>query len=278
MVESYCDESGINAGSPVCIVAGFFGGSNQWRAFEDRWTDILRRVGLEEFHARDFWARDQDGGMVGTYRGWSQEKARSFLDELVDVGTSVKIHPVSCAVVAADWGKVPEEQRRYVTGAKFRRSTQKYASTGAPTQPYFLCFQWCVHNAAKYCKRHLEIDFYFDLNKQLDTHAKAVWAQMKGDMRSPVNARLGELRFPTSSERAGLQLADLFAYLSQRYARKKLENWSEEPSGLLRRLLRNAIASDDFPFLGEKAFADWNSTFPEYLRRNLGRTTTEDLT
>jgi hypothetical protein len=278
MVESYCDESGINAGSPVCIVAGFFGGSNQWRSFEERWTDILRRVGLEEFHARDFWARDQDGGLVGTYRGWSQEKARSFLDELVDVGTSVKIYPVSCAVVAADWEKVPEEQRRYVTGAKFRRSTQKHASTGAPTQPYFLCFQWCVHNAAKYCRPHLKIDFFFDLNKQLDTHAKAVWAQMKDDTRSPVNARLGELRFPTSSERAGLQLADLLAYLAQRYARRKLENWSEEPSGLLRRLLRNAIASDDFPFLSEKAFAEWNSTFPEYLRRNLSQTTTENLT
>jgi hypothetical protein len=31
-------------------------------------------------------------------------------------------------------------------------------------------------------------------------------------------------------------------------------------------------------FLGEKAFAEWNGTFPEYLRRNLGQTTTENFT
>lgn len=148
MVESYCDESGINAESPVCIIAGFFGGSNQWRSFEAGWNGILERVGLDEFHARDFWARDQDGGMVGKYRGWPPEKASKFLDELVDVGTSVKIHPVSCVVVAADWEKVPEDQRRFVTGAKFRRSTQKYASTGAPTQPYFLCFQGCAEKGS----------------------------------------------------------------------------------------------------------------------------------
>ena len=144
------------------------------------------------------------------------------------------------------------------------------------------CFPGVVRadNAAKYWQTSSkDQDFFFDLNKQLDTQREgAVWAQMKDDTRSPVNARLGELRFPTSSERAGLQLADLFAYLAQRYARRKLENWSEEPSGLLRRLLRNAIASDDFPFLSEKAFAEWNSTFPEYLRRNLSQTTTENLT
>jgi hypothetical protein len=266
MVESYCDESGINAGSPVCIVAGFFGGANQWRSFEKGWHDILERVELDEFHARDFWARDRDGGMVGKYRGWTPEKASRFLDELVDVGTSVEIHPVSCTVVAADWEKVPEEQRRFATSAKFRRSTQKLASTGAPTQPYFLCFQWCVHNASKYCRPDLKIDFFFDLNKKFDAHAMAVWDQMKGDTRSRVNDRLGELSFPTSSERAGLQLADLFAYLAQRYAKRKLANWNEEPSGLLRRLLRNAIASDDFPFLSERAFGEWNTTFPDYLR------------
>jgi hypothetical protein len=128
-------------------VAGFFGGANQWKTLERRWTEVLSRVGLQEFHAKDFWARSDAGQMVGQYRGWSSDKASKFLDDLVDVGTSVRVYPVSCAVIVADWENLPEERRRYVTAARFRRSNQNRASTGAPTQPYFLCFQWCVHSA-----------------------------------------------------------------------------------------------------------------------------------
>jgi hypothetical protein len=130
MGESYWDESGINARSPICIVAGFFGGANQWKTLERRWTEVLSRVGLQEFHAKDFWARSDAGQMVGQYRGWSSDKASKFLDDLVDVGTSVRVYLLSCAVIVADWENLPEEQRRYVTlgqdlGARIKSERQQ---------------------------------------------------------------------------------------------------------------------------------------------------------
>jgi hypothetical protein len=57
-------------------------------------------------------------------------------------------------------------------------------------------------------------------------------------------------------------LADLFAYLALRHAGRKLQNWEEQPSGMLRRLLQNAIAADDFPVLGRKAFDAFEKAGP----------------
>src|SRR6185437_8468888 len=57
MVEAYMDESGIHDGAHVCVIAGYYGGKNQWRSFEQRWRKILKDTNtpaLKEFHAIEF--------------------------------------------------------------------------------------------------------------------------------------------------------------------------------------------------------------------------------
>jgi hypothetical protein len=267
MVKSYWDESGINSDSAVCLIAGYFGGINQWRSFEKRWQRIIDREKLPEFHAKRFWARD-NGNRVGDYANWDEQRARKFLDDLVDVAIGVDIHPVAMTVVRRDWDTLPEHQRRYITGARYNRATHREATSGSPSQPYFWCFQTCIDAAAKHCRKPLKLHCAFDFNKQLCGHAAVLWQTMKNDPNLPYRHQLGDLMVPRSEETPGLQLADLFAYRSKRYAEKKIKN-SQEPVGdLLTKLLSRAISSNEFLLANRKYFENLRGVIPEYLRGN----------
>jgi hypothetical protein len=132
-------------------MAGYFGGANQWREFNKRWNEILHRESIREFHAKKFWRLNQHGRHTGPYKNWADKRADQFLSDLVSVSGDVKIHPVCCAVSQVEWEKLTLNQQKYFTGAHFHKVTHKQRGTGAPTKPYFWCFQHCVFNAAKYC-------------------------------------------------------------------------------------------------------------------------------
>ena len=263
-VKAYCDESGINPESPVCVIAGYFGGNNQWREFDRAWKHILDREGVEEFHAKQFWAR---GKKVGPYKEWSDDRAKRFLDDLVAVAISVRIHPVAPTVVKRDWEKLPEHQKRWFTRAKFHRITHKPASTGAPSQPYFLCFQHCVDAAAQQLNsKRLKLHCVFDLNETLAGYAQHVWASLKEDKRAPYVDQLGDLVLSDSKDAPGLQLADLFAFRTRRYAEKKLADPNTPPGELLGKLLTRAIDPRHFVMFTDDTFEKLKTQMPEYLR------------
>ena len=58
VLEAYLDESGIHGSAPWCLIAGFVASSRQWAWFENRWA---KRTTEAEFHAKEFFARDQAG-------------------------------------------------------------------------------------------------------------------------------------------------------------------------------------------------------------------------
>src|ERR1700675_2985295 len=178
MLKSYWDESGTHAGSPVCVMTGYFGGTNQWRIFENRWNAVLSREQIEEFHASEFWARNPLGQRVGKYKEWNDARAERFLGDLIDAAPSVTIYPVCCALGTTNWDKYSDDERKYFTGAIYRKSTRKPRSTGAPNKPIFVCFQFCVYNAAKYCKAHLKLQAAFDHHEQNSGYALTLWSQM----------------------------------------------------------------------------------------------------
>jgi hypothetical protein len=59
MLHAYLDESGIHDGAAVCVIAGYFGGSGQWRNVEADWRDMLAdfNIPMEEFHAKDIFPK-----------------------------------------------------------------------------------------------------------------------------------------------------------------------------------------------------------------------------
>jgi len=140
-LEAYMDDSGSHDGAPVSVIAGYFGGHRRWMEFEDRWRPVLERYGVSEFHAKPFWDRDKEGTRTsGEYKGWSNDRAESFLDELLRIiESSERIFPFACAVENEQWEKQTEENRLLFSGGK-------------PSKSVFLAFQRCVVSVADYCK------------------------------------------------------------------------------------------------------------------------------
>jgi hypothetical protein len=219
MLHAYIDEAGIHEGAKICCVAGYFGGVNQWKRFERQWKRIIDREGIEEFHAKQFWGKDKNGNRVGPYKRWDDRRAAKFQNDLVEVIRGCRIFPFSAAVVTDDWKVLPEDERRWLTGAFLQGG--KYKTTGAPNKPYYLPFGFCIQTAARYCKPGLRIDYSFDLNNAYRGYSTTYYAYMK--QWNIYREYLGEIAFPTSKDALPLQAADLLAFHSCRYSVKALK-------------------------------------------------------
>jgi hypothetical protein len=68
VLRAYLDASGQLA-DPVVVVAGFLGWPAQFEWFEQQWLPLLQELGLDHFHATEFWARRSR-----PYRDWSEAK------------------------------------------------------------------------------------------------------------------------------------------------------------------------------------------------------------
>jgi hypothetical protein len=251
VIQAYFDESGIHGGgttpenppSPVCVVAGYFGGSGSLRKLGQRWSAVVGRYNVPEFHAKEFWGFTKDGERVGPYRGWSSTKARVFLDELVSIiEKHYRVHPVASAVVVQSFNKLPYNKRRFLTGAQLVNG--KFKSSGCPSKPYFLPFQVALLDAADHAPIGGKANFFLDLNKNFKGYALDVFGLIK-KQEIKIAPRLGEIGFPTGLEAPQLQAADLLCYESFQYALKRKDNPNEKHTPLLKRLLTNRVSQAD---------------------------------
>jgi hypothetical protein len=251
VLEAYFDESGIQGGdgtsqnppSPVCVVAGYFGGYGWLKKLGKRWSSVLRRYNIPEFHAKEFWGFTKDGGRIGPYKGWSDSKADVFLNELVSIiENHYKVHPVASAVVVGSFNALAYNKRRFLTGGQLVNG--RFNSSGCPGKPYFLPFQVALLDAADYAPVGGKVNFFFDLNKNFKGYALDVYALIKQQGVRTAD-RLGEIVFPTGLEAVQLQAADLLCYESFRYALKRKDNPTEKHTPLLSRLLKNRVNQAD---------------------------------
>lgn len=238
MIQAYMDETGIHEGAPVCAICGYFGGPGQWKKLGSRWASIIKRYGVPEFHAYEFWAFTPKAERVGPYKGWSKSKADNFLEELVSTIEEYKVHAVSSCVVLESFNKLSHNQRRFLTGAEIVNG--KFKGTGCPSKPYYLPFQCCITDTADYAPIGGKAHFFFDLNKQFKGYALDVYALLKKqDIK--VKDRLGNIEFRPSLDIPQLQAADLLCYQTYQYALKRLANPAEKTNPLLQRLLKDIM-------------------------------------
>jgi len=83
---------------PRYVYCWLLGGVNQWKKFEREWEPILRRYGVDEFHAKVFWGRDRERNRLGPYKGWSDKKRHDFIDELLGSNRKVQTYPFAYGV------------------------------------------------------------------------------------------------------------------------------------------------------------------------------------
>jgi hypothetical protein len=76
----YVDESGTHGReSPVTILAGHVGEAWQWRDFEKRWDKLLAKYNVSHVHGIDL------RGRRGEFRGWFPDKQDAFVREIHDL-------------------------------------------------------------------------------------------------------------------------------------------------------------------------------------------------
>lgn len=226
MLHAYLDDSGTHDGSPLCVIAGYFGSERHWNSFDKKWRKVIDSQGIEEFHANRFWSHI-GGANVSEYRGWERGRCNTFLRELLNViGESHRIFPVCCTVVMDEWRVLSKDERAYLTGASFD-AAGRILKAGAPNKPYSLPFLTVISTVMGYCKPGLRAHFSFDKNKTFSGYALDYFREIRGwgtDGNSILEhfGRMGEIFFSDSKKSTPIQAAGLLAYESYQYGIERL--------------------------------------------------------
>lgn len=182
---------------------------------------------MPEFHAIKFFQKASWQSRKSPYRGWSEKKARRFLNGLLQAIDRHDIRPIGFAYNTADFMALNLDERRRLTGAVRRTRTRvhkgeveitdKLASTGAPSEPYFLGFHYLITEALKASPRGATINYMFDRRKTREAWALQTFDEIKTYSKNPaIFERLGLLSFGDSEKQEPLQAADLYAYAINR--------------------------------------------------------------
>jgi hypothetical protein len=238
MLHAYTDASGSHDGSPQCIVAGYWGGKNEWGRFEREWNAVLKSENIAEFHAKNFWHRPR----VREFKDWDDARHAQFIDRLLSIVENHKVFPFGLGVDIAEWNRQPAYYRKIYSGFH-----QDVDVRDEKLKAIFLSFQMAVGTIAHYCHDGVMMHFFFDKDPQVMGRIASCYTELsKPDQKhSPKEARLvramGELHFADSVDSAPIQAADLLAYELYRYNKKR-----GEPRMEMYRAMRRFKKLNDF--------------------------------
>lgn len=196
-LRAYIDDSGTHASSPVCVAAGYFGGSHYCKQFDLDWDCAIKRRGLSEFHANRFWSRNPEGIAVSEYKDWGEEDCKFFLAELLEIIRRYRIWPVGSAVVLSDWNSLELEERRHLTGGVYQGG--RFKNGGAPSKQYFVPFLFAVHSVAAHCDEGHVVDFVVDQSRTLNGYAFEYFERIKTINAVTGVAETGKEQYSASS-------------------------------------------------------------------------------
>ena len=210
---TYADETGAQDGAVYCLVSGFIASPRQWRQFDTAWRKVLEKYEVLEFHSINFFGRRKP------FRKWSNDKARAFLAELVEgVLMPRRMTPVGGAINVSDFNSYTRGERCYLTMAKLNPNGRGLVWSGAPNRPYQLGLVSLFIDAIQASKSNSRIDFILDINDIEEGLAVQTFRYLQKENRShPAWKRLGNIRYAPSEQEPGLQAADLYKYVWQRY-------------------------------------------------------------
>jgi hypothetical protein len=126
------DETGIEQGAPIVVVAGFGATTLRLGMFQTSWMKAIHRVGLSEFKSKQFFDRWKAHRWDGSYAGWTDKKASDFLSRLLTLIRKLDAFTVGTAMVVDDFLSLEDHARRYLTGAKYNPWKDKLKDSGAP--------------------------------------------------------------------------------------------------------------------------------------------------
>lgn len=194
MVNAFLDQSDGNARmsaerfrSLACVVAP----PNVWAPFNDHWSDVLHRYGVDCLHMRLLY---QLRGPFSTARKWSKERRAQFLDELLKVFYHVIGQPNTFA--------------RTVTVSLNDHARAVAAHPGILPSPECLCTFWCM---SQICEFYKNDDFaaFFDRGEPFFNTIYRHWQRRRKAGTPAWLHRIVQLEQGCAQKTLPLQAADL---------------------------------------------------------------------
>jgi hypothetical protein len=226
MLKFYMDESGLgkNTDEKVCCVAGFVAKNADWKKFSKHWADLLGDYNLDEFHSKEFWTRNNTGGLTGKYAEWSFADANEFMGKVIALIASYKLFFLGAAVDLSAFFSYPEIERKYLTGALLDVQTQTFITHGKPTAAYFVAFNGCIVKGLQRAAERGEMaHFVFDEQNEFSPRALERIAEIRETLGSMgLGQFLGDAVFSCSRTVLPLQTADLAAYCCKEHYKRKM--------------------------------------------------------
>ena len=256
MLQAYMDDSGTHDESAHCLVAGYWGGSREWKSFESEWKAVLASGGIREFKGNEFWPRP-GGNRIKPYVGWNNQRHAAFIDRLLTVIQKHKIYPFGCGVVVSEFKKQPEHYRRVFAGYDHSHRVKEGA-----LKSVYLPFQVAIFQAARYCHRGVRMNFVFDDDPRIVARASACFARLKDETREPDVDNLGELTFADSRIAVPIQAADLLAYELYHFGKQRDKGNAQMRMEAFRALARFRDMQD-FWLFDERRFATFARNLEE---------------
>lgn len=192
----YYDESGVHAGSPITVLAGFVGPVEQWAEFDREWLKILRKHKLEYVRAKELFHKQKQ------FKGWSDKQVRRLWADMLYVLQEQKDIYASKTLV------LDEDYRIFYVSdgpAKRERLDTRYA----------LCLRTLLNAHPVFHKKFYatgSINFILEDGHKNAGDALRVFNEMKQDKNFVAKDAIGFMSFGSKRAVPGLQAADAMAY------------------------------------------------------------------
>jgi len=197
IITAYIDESGTHDGSPHTIMAGYVAPFGKWIKLEDRWDRMLKRHGVQYFHATE-WLQGKK-----QFKGWTYEQKMQFILEAEKLIKSYVSFGITAKLGNADY------EQHYVAGNRPRKPQLD--------TKYGICFRMIL----SVLPRMLD-DIAKNPSDELhlileDGHKNAgdavrIFRMFKDEAPPDISRMVNKLSFADKKNTKPLQVADSLAY------------------------------------------------------------------
>jgi hypothetical protein len=197
MLKAYVDESGDTSDKSCNFVGlgGIAAHEESWSKFETAWGNALGEfIGGEPFHMNDYICVPGHG----VYKGWNEDKRRSFMGRLISAILAIKPRFVGCVVSIPDFQSLPQTLKQslrdpYYVG--FQEVTRGLSIVAEVDNAHPIAMVYAVHEKFGATEAGM---------------AQQLWLTMK--QQSECGTWMGPYSISYAADTYALQAADLFVY------------------------------------------------------------------
>jgi hypothetical protein len=222
----YGDSAGTRD-NPYTALCAYIGKPRAWKAMNRDWSDVIKPRGLQEVHAVDLFAHSHyaTSDSRNPYKDWSLYDIKVFIDELAEAIRKHRrsIRPISIVVKNDDFHSLDPGERRLLTSGRFLHwdnQGMKWKTSGKPSEPYMLVLQALMKRAFEMSDPNSKVHFIFDTSDN-DGISKDLARQIIDRNIWPESSRMGDLKASKSEVFPGIQMADLHAFILNRYVQSQ---------------------------------------------------------